>query len=166
MTAEIRKVLISISFASESSKDHFSYAAHLAKKMGAELIALSVINQGDIDSASVYSRLVGAETINVNDLASMEIERRKKRIELVLNEIGLADIERTLIVKVGDPFEEILKAIDEFDVDIVVMGTSGTITKGEKFNVLKGSVVEKVFRHSPVPVLSVRSMQSKSGNTL
>jgi nucleotide-binding universal stress UspA family protein len=161
--AEIKKILISISFSSEYSKDHFSYAAHLAKKMGAELIALSVLNQGDIDSAAVYSRLVGAETIKVNDLANMEIERRKKRIEVVLNEIGLADIERTVIMKVGDPFEEILKAIDEFDVDIVVVGTSGTLTKDERFNVLRGSVTEKVFKHSPVPVLSIRTVEPKAG---
>ena len=157
MSQEINKILISVSMASERSKNHFCYAADFAKKLGAELIILSLLNQGDIDSAAVYRRLVGAETIKVKDLADMEIERRKRRVEVVLNEIGLADIERTVIIKVGDPFEEILKTIEELDVDIVVVGTSGTVAKGEKFSELKGSIPEKIFKHCPVPVLSIRN---------
>lgn len=161
MSSIIKKILVLISFATESSKEHFAYAAHLANDIGAELIGLSVLRQGDVDSAAVYSRLVGDETINVTDLANREIERRKKRVEVVLNELGLADIQRTVEIRVGDPFEEILKAIDEFGVDLVVMGASGLISKDARFDILRGSISEKVFSHSPVSVLSIRIAEVK-----
>jgi nucleotide-binding universal stress UspA family protein len=83
------------------------------------------------------------------------MERRKARVDEVLAEMGLAEIERETLVRVGNPFEEILAAIRELEIDLVVMGTRGSTKDGE-YRILTGSVAEKVFRHSPVPVLSVR----------
>lgn len=152
---EIKKILVGIDFSTQS-KQTFLYASALAGKTDAALIVLSVINQRDIDAAAVYSRLVGTTAVSVEEFTRQEIERRKRRVDEVLEEIGLGDIERETVIKVGRPYEEILRAIKEFDIDLVVMGTRGESKKDEEFTILTGSVAERVFKHSPVPVLSFR----------
>jgi nucleotide-binding universal stress UspA family protein len=51
------------------------------------------------------------------------------------------------------PSEQILKTIETEDIDLVVMANKG---RGNISKFLFGSAAEKVFRHSPVPVISVR----------
>src|SRR5690242_14679893 len=53
----------------------------------------------------------------------------------------------------GTPWQEILKAVTDEGVDLVVMGTHGR--RGVS-HALLGSVAEKIVRMSPVPVLTVR----------
>ena len=64
-------------------------------------------------------------------------------------------------VVVGNPVEKILDAIKEFDVDLVVMGTHGRT--GINLALI-GSVAEKVVRHSPVPVTTVKAPGFKPEN--
>ncbi|WP_336338976.1 universal stress protein [Haloarcula brevis] len=54
----------------------------------------------------------------------------------------------------GIPYRVILQAIDDNDVDLVVIGTHGR-TGIDRY--LLGSVTEKLVRTAPVPVLTVRS---------
>ena len=153
--AETKKILVAIDFGVQSKKT-FRYASALAGKTGAKLIVLSVLNIRDIQAALVYSRLVGtSEAVNPDKFTEKEIERRKKKVDEGLEMFGLSDIEKEIIIKVGLPYEEILKAIKEFDIDLVVMGTRGE-TKHDEYSMLIGSVAERVLKHSPVPVLSVR----------
>ena len=154
MLEGIKKILVAIDF-SKQSKKTFLYASSLADKTGADLVVLSVLNQRDVDAAAVYSRLSGSETASVETFTLAEINRRKLRVGEVLDEIGLGHIQKETVIKVGVPFKEILKAINELGVDIVVMGTRGR-GSDKDYKILTGSVAEKVFRFSPVPILSIR----------
>ena len=158
MSTEIKKILACIDF-SEYSKETFLYASYLADKTGAELVGLSVINKRDIDAAAMYSRLIGGTVVDVDLFTEKEIERRNDRVADILESIGLADLKRDTIIKLGNPYHEILGAIDELGVDLVVIGTRGLSAHDEKYTILTGSVAERVFKHSPVPVLSVRVEQ-------
>ena len=53
----------------------------------------------------------------------------------------------------GNPVEKILDAVRAYQVDIIVMGTHG---RAGINLALIGSVAEKVVRHSPVPVTTVK----------
>jgi universal stress protein A len=59
-------------------------------------------------------------------------------------------------VTVGDPAEEIVAMADALDVDLIVMSTHGRTGLS---HLLLGSVAEKVVRHAPCPVLTVRQRQ-------
>lgn len=58
------------------------------------------------------------------------------------------------LLRKGVAWQEIVAAISEFGVDLVVMGTHG---RQGLSHVLLGSVAERVVRLSPVPVLTVRA---------
>jgi len=57
-------------------------------------------------------------------------------------------------VAVGNPEEEILKAVKRRRADLIVLGTRGS---GNTKRLLLGSTAEGVLRHARVPVLAVPS---------
>jgi nucleotide-binding universal stress UspA family protein len=59
----------------------------------------------------------------------------------------------TTVSAVGKPERRILEAIDEYDVDHVVVGSHGRTGVPR---LVMGSTAESVMRHSPVPVTVVR----------
>ena len=62
-------------------------------------------------------------------------------------------------VTAGNPAEEIVAMAESLDVDLIVMSTHGR-TGLSRF--LLGSVAEKVVRHAPCPVLTVRQRERKA----
>jgi nucleotide-binding universal stress UspA family protein len=53
----------------------------------------------------------------------------------------------------GGPYVEIVRYAKERDIDLIIVGTHG---RGFVGHMLMGSVAERVVRHAPCPVLSVR----------
>ena len=62
-------------------------------------------------------------------------------------------------VTVGEPAEEIVAMANALDVDLIVMSTHGRTGLP---HLLLGSVAEKVVRHAPCPVLTVRQRRQKA----
>ena len=59
-------------------------------------------------------------------------------------------------VRRGDPFENILEGAEDFLIDLIVLATHGRT--GIKRLVI-GNVAEKVVRHAPCPVLTVKPIE-------
>jgi nucleotide-binding universal stress UspA family protein len=57
------------------------------------------------------------------------------------------------VIKIGVPVDEINRAVDEHQIDLVVMGTHG---RTGLRHLMAGSVAERVVRSSRVPVLTIR----------
>ncbi len=146
----IKKILVAIDF-SDYSPATLRYAASLAQDVRAELLLVNVINQRDVEairSVQAYTDILPVEEF----LAKSKAERLEK-LEALLKESQCQAVPHKNLLRVGVPPQQILEAIGEYKADLVVMGTKGRTNLTQT---LFGSTAEKVFRRSPVPVLSVR----------
>jgi universal stress protein A len=58
----------------------------------------------------------------------------------------------------GNPADAIVRMAEELDVDLIVMATHGRTGVP---HIVLGSVAEKVVRHAPCPVLTIRQKARK-----
>ncbi|MBO7712949.1 MAG: universal stress protein, partial [Methanobrevibacter sp.] len=96
--------------------------------------------------------LPDTETISeVNRLLKEENEKNLRKVERLRDECGL-DVEIRTLVKEGSPARVILETIEEEDIDLVVIGSSGK-SGIDKF--LMGSVADKVVKSAKCCVLVI-----------
>ncbi|MBE9579999.1 MAG: universal stress protein [Proteobacteria bacterium] len=149
--SEIKRILAAIAF-SKYSEGILNYASRLANDLDAELVVANVINVRDVQAVGRIEAM--GYRVDVDEYVKGVKEERAASLEKMLETISFP-IERVRsICKVGHPAEKLLQVIEEEAVDLVVMGAKG---RSDLPHVLLGSVAEKMFRHSPVPVLSYRS---------
>ena len=156
MNQNINKILACVDF-SDYSPMVLEYAVALSKGTNTQILVFNVINQRDIAGAEmVFSYYPGAfaNIINTEDyIRDLKNERVDKLKQMIKNSFFDEKSMMEIKVDVGIPFECILQAIETEHIDLVVMANKG---RSNISRVLFGSAAEKVFRHSPVPVVSVR----------
>jgi len=155
-TKKISKIMVAIDF-SVYSRDTLEYAVQTAALTDARMVLINIINQKQIDA---MEKAVNAEHPNRFDLAKFlgeEMDRRKMKLKTLIKGIPmLDDVPVKIRIGHGIPHVEILEAVKRENADFLVFGPKGR-TDFKEF--LFGSVAEKLFRHSPVPVMSIRSWQ-------
>ena len=143
-------IMVAVDFSDYSTKI-IAYAGRLAEKLGAELLFVNVINQRDInmvDKITMYT-----DKISVEGYLAEVIKDRTQEIQKLIQETKCSKIPNRFLIKKGVPFSKLIETAKEEKVDMVVMGTRG---RGDIEGMLFGSQAEKMFRHCPVPLLSVR----------
>ncbi|WP_336360799.1 universal stress protein [Haladaptatus sp. ZSTT2] len=121
-------------------------ALDLAATYDATLHALYVI-----DTAAF------APEVDVGLIIDTLEENGKNALAEINDQAVEAGIVTETTIESGSPHREILRYIDDNDIDLVVMGTHGRKGLGRY---LLGSVTEKVVRSSSVPCLTVRMTET------
>jgi nucleotide-binding universal stress UspA family protein len=148
--SDINKILVAIAFSKDSSAI-FEYAAKLASDLDAQLVVTNVINIRDIEAISSVESL--GYSVSTDDYKKDVKKEREAQLGEMATKISFPKEKMQTIIKVGHPFEALLKIVKEESVDMVVMGTKG---RTDLEYVMLGSVADKMLRHSPVPVVSFR----------
>jgi nucleotide-binding universal stress UspA family protein len=146
----MKTILVAVDF-SIYSAEVIRLAVNLAHALQAELAVVNVLNQRDVDAMEMVERTF--PSLNVSQFIRQATEDRLQRIEKLLLEEGAGRLNVKKAVKIGVPYREILKAVDEEQADLLVMGTRG---RSSLSDALFGSTAEKVFQRCPVALLSVR----------
>ena len=143
---DIKKVLFATDF-SKGSEKAFSYALSLARKYGARLDVVHVV-QEMLDMTGFYVPHISVEVIE----KEMEEAAENKIKDFCKDKIK--GVEYEAHVKRGTPFKEIIETAEAVGSQVIVIGTHG---RSGIDHVLFGSTAEKVVRKSTIPVLTVRS---------
>ena len=149
---KFKKILACVDL-SDYSKMTLDCSLSLAAEFSAEIVIFSVINIRDINAVETASHFY-PEQINVEDYVKRAKESRRQQIQELLDlHYSETSSGISISVEVGVPFEAILEVIESEHIDLVIMGNKG---RGNVLGTRFGSTAEKVFRHSPVHVFSVR----------
>lgn len=138
---------------SEGADRAFAVALALARSRSADLALLHVLGPmftltEDLAAPSSLERIRAAR----QQWAEAELERR-------VAEAARAGVRARGLIRVGEPYAEILHAATDEKADLVVLGTAG---RGAVGRLLLGSVADRVLRRARCPVVTVRE-EARSG---
>ena len=132
-----------------------NFTISLAKPLGAEIIAIHVIDKSTIVPATdAYGNYIGGDQIQ----ATEEEELRKQANEILSEAELVGDkekvrIDKAIIVAPSSCAAAIIDYAKKNNVDLIVVGTKG-MTGLKHF--LLGSVANNIIRHAHCPVLAVK----------
>jgi nucleotide-binding universal stress UspA family protein len=141
----IKKILCPVDFSSESKRALIN-AIIVARRFNAELVIFSVYEL-------IYA---DALRLKIDWDAELEYVRMEhlKEFDSFLSKFNLADLNWKKEIHSGLPADEILKAISDKNIDLLIMGTTG---KSGLTRILMGSVTEKVIREMPCSFITLKT---------
>jgi len=159
MIPEIKRILYATDL-SENAKHAFTYAATIANRFDAKITVLHVVETIPSNTEWQIVEYLGEDRWK-------EIQKNKKQefVESTKKSLNnfCADMSSTMtscpflvdeiLVKEGIPVDEILKAVDSKNCDMIVMGTHGY---GMFADALIGSTARRVVRRCKKPVMVIR----------
>ncbi len=136
---------------SDAAREAMHLAADIASRHGAALHLVHIYQVPGISfpEATVYSGQEALEKLldaTGKELAAWRAEARS---------MGADRVETHAIM--GVPYSEIIRFVRNNHCDLLVLGTHG---RTALMRALMGSVAEKVVRHAPCPVLTVRPQRA------
>lgn len=134
---KLNKVLFATDF-SRYSNAALPYACAIAREYGVKLFAAHVLSP----DSYLFAAPEGWDAIL----------QKQKEIDSNTLEKQLRGVPHQILTPVGDISDTIFQIIRDNDIDLLVLGTHG---RSGLPKLLLGSVAEKLFRQSPVPVLTV-----------
>ena len=140
----LRRILIPIDGSANSYRG-LEYAADLAKKYGAEVTLIHVIEQHVVAESFGPPRSLPESYYHESEEYARKLTTERKE------QLEGQGIKVETVIANGNPVVEILRAAKGFD--LIVIGSRGL---GRFEKLLLGSVSSGILQHSHVPVLVVR----------
>jgi len=153
MIPEIKKILFPTDLSKNSAYAYY-YAVHMARRDEAKIVILHAVEP-------IPRMLISFEDFEhkvAKDRWEETVKKFKERIQDISVKvdartgISSVDLISNILVRLGHPVEEILKAVDEEACDVIVLGTHG---KGFLEQTLLGSVSNSVLVRTRKPVFIV-----------
>jgi len=169
MIPQVKKILYATDL-SKNSVYAFRYATKIAERYGADMIILHVVEPIP-PVAKHYMKIYVDESKweeKIRYEQDLAIERIKKRLQEFCEQEArevpqcLAQVS-SILVRPGYPVEEVLKAADEEDCSMIVLGTHG---KGFLKQTFLGSVARSVLDRAKRPVFIVPLPYGETDGTL
>ncbi len=150
----INKIMVAVDF-SDYSEPAVQYAASLAADVAAALLLTNVFNERDIGMLEMVAARV--PEFSVEKHVDENMKERKELLAKLVQKVNAGNLAVETNVRIGVPYKALLQEIDEKKPDLLVMGTKG---RSNFVDMVIGSCAQKMFRRSPIPVLSLRRDQS------
>ena len=150
----IKKIMAAVVY-TEHAEGLIAFAAKIAESMNAELLIVNIINVRDVEAVGSISAM-GYEVDGDHYVSGIKAERRQA-LDEILARVSFPAEKMSAIFQLGHPVDEILKIAMHEKVDLMVMGIKG---RTDLRHILVGSVAEKIFRRSPIPIISYRDEKS------
>ncbi len=135
------------------------WAAYLAHVLKAELTLLHVIPE---EQVQIVEEVIGEGSVAriPKGLRENVLQERQKEFKTQKDMVLSSEITKSVkieeIIRIGNPYLEIVKVAKEKGADLIVLGTHGRTGLA---HVLIGSVAEKVVHNAPCPVLTIKHPQ-------
>ncbi|SHM57161.1 universal stress protein [Flavobacterium xinjiangense] len=139
----MKKILIAVDNDPTSEKIALN-GFQLASQLNAEIALLSVVD---------LTMLITEGAVTPKEFADITINDYKKNQQMLIDTV-FKDYKVCTFVEEGIPHEVILKVAQEWDANIIVLGTHGRTGIS---HLIMGSVAEKIVRHSEIPVFIIPS---------
>ena len=152
--SEIKKIMVALAF-SDYSAEEFAYASGLAAALKAELVAANILTERDVSAVNTIVAM--GYKLDSEAYVKGLIEERQTKLDDMVQAAAFPKEQLNALFKIGNPVDELLKIIVEENVDLVVMGIKGRTDLEYMF---VGSVAEKLFQRSPVPIISFRDAKN------
>ena len=158
MIPQIKKILYATDLSKNSSYT-FLYAIEMARKYGAKMVILHAIepirsyvyDEGFIDTGKILERGKKEEQDRSAEYIRNHLQKFCKEVEANIGP-PCGELISNILVPIGYPVEEILKAADEEGCDAIVIGTHG---KGFLIQTFLGSTAGSLLERSRKPIFII-----------
>ena len=149
LTIRLKTILVPVDFSPPSQKA-LHYALSFAEQFRATVSLLYVLEP------AIYPTELGYVPAELDAMyQSVQAGGRERLVALAESQIP-SHLRAQTLLRLGQPHREITQAAKELKVDLIVIATHGYT--GLKHTLL-GSTAERVVRHAPCPVLTVRERE-------
>lgn len=150
---QIRSILVPTDF-SECANYALSYAASLARKFGASILCVHVI-EPMVPTVGYSGMTEPLPIADISDQLEVSAERELPKIAECEECAGL-DVEEVIVH--GEAASEVVRVARDREVDLIVVSSHGRTGLGR---ILFGSTAEAIVRHASCPVLVVKPSQDE-----
>jgi nucleotide-binding universal stress UspA family protein len=141
----MKRILVPTDFSNNAAKA-LDYAAMIAHSVGSDLFLLNIyippVSRRNIVSPLLAEETADAQKVALDKLNNSALDVRRK----------YPSMKYETYTAVGEVTDEIIRIVEEKDIDLIIMGTQGA---NQLIKKLLGSQTAEVIEKAPCPVLAV-----------